>query len=103
MINIKYNPNDLRYIFLYGDNKELKDLEAYLNKVPPYQFLPSFRGIPHPEVFLFKFKKSDRLIYYTFSGLWKNIIDWCNENHIIYDNLDAYFKYTNFNISKDFS
>lgn len=101
MINIKYNPNDLRYIFLYGDDRELKELEAYLNKIPSYQFLPSFRGVPHPETFLFKFKKNDHLIYYTFSGLWKNVVDWCNEHNIQHDDLDSNFKYTNFSLSKE--
>lgn len=101
MINIKYNPNDLRYIFLYGDPKELKELESYLNKIPGYQFLPSFRGIPKPETFLFKFKKDERVIYYTFSGLWKNVIDWCNEHNIAHDDLDNNFKYTDFKLSKE--
>ena len=101
MINIKYNPNDLRYIFLYGDPKEISELEGFLNKIPNYCFLPSFHGIPRPETFLFKFKKDNRVIYYTFSGLWKQIVDWCNLNNVKHDDLDANFKYTNFNLSKE--
>lgn len=101
MINIKYNPNDLRYIFLYGDSKELSELESFLNKIPNYCWLPSFRGIPKPETFLFKFKKDKRVIYYTFSGLWKQIVDWCEENNISHDDLDSNFKYTDFSMSKD--
>lgn len=101
MIHIKYNKDDIRYIFLYGDTKELKDLESYLNKVPSYMWLPSFRGIPRPEVFLYKFKKNDQVIYYTYSGLWKNIVDWCEVNHVEHDDLDANFKYTDFTMSKE--
>lgn len=100
MINIRYNKNDLRYIFLYGDPKEMKQLEEFLNKIPQYCFMPSFKGIPKPEVFLFKFKKNDQTIYYTFSGLWKQVIDWCNSKGIAHDDMDSYFKYTDLNISK---
>ena len=75
MIHIKYNPSDKRYIFLYGDDGELKKLESYLNRIPSYQFLPSFSGIPKPEVFLFKFKKDGKVIYYTYAGLWKQVVD----------------------------
>lgn len=99
MIHIKYNPSDKRYIFLYGDDEELKKLEVFLNKIPSYQFLPSFSGIPKPEVFLFKFKKDGRVIYYTYAGLWKQVVDWCAANGIEHDDLDAPFKYTDFNMS----
>lgn len=117
MIHIVYNKNDFRYIFLYGDNisantaKQKKDkrpsLEDYLNKIPSYMFLPSYTGIPKPEVFLNKFKKDDKIIYYCFSGLWKNIADWCIQNNIVFavetENFD-YFKYTSFCLSlKEFT
>ena len=99
MINIRYNKEDLRYIFLYGDNKEISSLEAHLNKIPSYQFLPSFSGIPKPEVFLNKFKKDNRVIYYCFSGLWKEIVDFCNKEKIQVDGIDSYFKYREFPLS----
>lgn len=99
MIHIKYNPKDLRYIFLYGDKEEIKELEKHLNKTPSYMFMPSFRGIPKPEVFLNKMKtKSGDIIYYCFSGLWKEIVDFCDKNHIVHDDLDGYFKYTDFEL-----
>lgn len=101
MIHIKYNPSDKRYIFLYGDDTELKALESYLNKIPQYMFLPSFAGIPKPEVFLFKFKKDGRVIYYTYAGLWKQVVDWCNDNNVAHDDLDGVFKYTEFSMSLD--
>ena len=53
MIQVIYKDTDLRYIFLTSDDpREMLLLEDYLNKIPQYQFLPSFRGIPKPEVFL---------------------------------------------------
>lgn len=102
MINIIYKPTDLRYIFLKGNPQELKALEAYLNKIPQYMFLPSFKGIPKPEVFLNKFKsKTGEIIYYCHSGLWKNIYDWANDNHISIDGIDNNFKYNDFNLTID--
>lgn len=98
MIVIKYKPTDLRYLFLYGDNdKELRALEAHLNKIPNYIFLPSFSGIPKPEVFLNKFYKDNKLIYWCPSGLWKEIVDWCKEHNIECSNIagDNDFKYRN--------
>ena len=82
MITIKYNPNDKRFIFLMGENKEMSMLEEYLNRIPQWQWLPSFKGIPKPEVFLNKFKKGDKVIYYCHGGLWKCIVDWCKNNNI---------------------
>lgn len=102
MIHVIYKQQDLRYVFFHGDDKELKQLESYLNKIPQYQFLPSFRGIPKPEVFLNKFKSNDgRLIYWCHAGLWKTICDWCVKNRINIEKekFDDKFKYTNFNMS----
>ena len=96
MILIKYKPTDLRYLFLCSENdKEMKALEAHLNKIPNYMFLPSFSGIPKPEVFLNKFYKDKKLIYWCSSGLWKEIVDWCKEHNIECSNIadDSSFKY----------
>lgn len=92
MIHIAHNPKDCRYIFLWGDNISANtnaqkrmgraSLETYMNMIPAYQFMPSYTGIPRPEVFLNKFKKGDRVIYYCFAGLLKTIVDWCAKNHI---------------------
>lgn len=100
MINIKYKKDDLRYIFLQGDSKELKALEEYLNKIPDYMFMKGFRGFPRPVVFLNKFKsKSNQIVYYAHSGLYKTIMDWATKNNIEIDGIDNYFKYTDFNLS----
>jgi superfamily II DNA or RNA helicase len=82
------------------NQKELKDLESYLNKVPQYMFLPSFRGIPKPEVFLNKFKtKEGKIIYWCHTGLLGTIENWCKENNIILSGVDENLKFRGMPIS----
>lgn len=97
MIKCIYKPTDLRYIFMQSDNpNELVSLESYLNKIPQYQFLPSFAGIPKPEVYLNKFKsKSGNLIYWCHSGLADTISTWCKSNNIVIEGIDGNLKYRN--------
>lgn len=97
MIKCVYKPTDLRYIFMQSDNpNELVQLENYLNKIPQYQFLPSFAGIPKPEVYLNKFKsKSGNLIYWCHSGLADTISTWCKSNNIVIEGIDDNLKYRN--------
>lgn len=97
MIKCVYKPTDLRYIFMQSDNpNELVLLESYLNKIPQYQFLPSFAGIPKPEVYLNKFKsKSGNLIYWCHSGLADTISTWCKSNNIVIEGIDDNLKYRN--------
>ena len=91
----------MRYIFLTSDNpKELERLEEHLNRIPQYQFLPSFRGVPTPVCFLNKFRAKDgRLIYWCHSGLWKTVYDWCASNNIAIDGIDSKFKYSDFTMT----
>ena len=63
------NQADKRYIFLTGDPKEMRALEQHMNKIPQYMLLPTFRGIPRPEVFLDRFKRDEQTIYYCAAGL----------------------------------
>lgn len=101
MIKVIYKKADLRYIFFTTDNEnELVELEQYLNKIPQYMFLPSFRGIPSPVVFLNKFRASDgRLVYWCHSGLWRTVYEWCESKGIQIDGIDDEFKYTSFNLT----
>ena len=48
MIKHLIKPQDDRYLFLYGNEEEMKKLTEYLNKIPQFQFLPSYSGIPKP-------------------------------------------------------
>ena len=71
------------------NQKELVQLESYLNKIPSFMFLPSFRGVPKPEVFLNKFKtKEGKLVYWCHSGLIGTIQDWCKSNNIQITGID---------------
>lgn len=114
MIQLMYKPDDFRYIFIIGDDHELrsckgekkkrKNLEDFLNMIPSYQFLPSFSGVPKPECFLRKFKSANgQTIYHCHSGLWKTIVDWCTANgiQVQYPNDFNNFKYTEFDLSLD--
>ena len=90
MIKSLYNKNDKRYIFFTGEelasSKKQANLEDYLNLVPNYMWLPAFRGVPKPEVFLHKFKNQQgKVIYYCHSGLWKTVADWCKKNNIVFE------------------
>ena len=92
MIKCVYKPSDMRYVFMQSDSpgqSELTLLESYLNKIPQYMFLPSFRGVPKPEVFLNKFKSKDgRLIYWCHTGLIGTIREWCEEHNITIEGID---------------
>jgi hypothetical protein len=104
MIKSLYNKNDKRYIFFTGDelasSKKQANLEDYLNLVPNYMWLPSFRGIPKPEVFLHKFKNQQgKIIYYCYSGLWKTVADWCKKNNIVFEAPDKEFYRTDFKLT----
>ena len=101
MISIVTNPKDKRYIFLTGDKIELKDLESYLNKIPTYQFLPSYTAPPRPEVYLNKFKTKDGSIaYWCHSGLYKTIYDWGKTNGVIVQGITDSLKYTAFSMDQ---
>lgn len=95
MIKCVYKPQDLRYVFMQSDSpnqKELTQLEGYLNKIPSFMFLPSFRGIPKPEVFLNKFKSKDgKTIFWCHSGLIGTIYEWCKDNNISISGIDSNF------------
>lgn len=100
MIIFRYNKTDLRYLFLTGDSKELSALEKFLNKIPDYMFMPSFSGIPKPVVFLNKNRMKDgSIIYWCHAGLYKTIMDWCDDNKIKYEGIDSTLKYTRFKLT----
>lgn len=105
MIKVLYKPTDKRYIFLIGDITQLRELEKHLNKVPPYMYMPSFGGVPRPEVFLNRFTtKSGTTAFWCHSGLYKEIADWCTENGVNISGIDKPLKYTSFNMSyEDFA
>lgn len=62
---------------------EIAALEDHLNRIPNYQYMASFSGIPRSVVFLEKQRINDRIIYYCLTGLWYEIKTWCTEKGII--------------------
>ena len=95
------NQADKRYIFFTGDPGEMRALEQHLNKVPQYMLLPTFRGVPRPEVFLDKFKRGDQYVYYCAAGLWREVVAFCQSKNIPINNLPDEFKLTEFSMSKE--
>ena len=97
MIELYYNPKDPRHILVMHDGtmKEVSDrkgthrtseillLEKHLNKIPDYQFLPSFTGVQRPVVYLEKKKIKDNWVYYCVRGLWHEIKTWCKDSGIV--------------------
>ena len=100
MIKIVYKATDKRYIFLTGETREMNALEKHLNKIPPYMYMPSFTGIPKPEVFLNRFTtKSGQTAFWCHSGLYREIETWCKDNGVGVTGVDRNLKYTNFTMS----
>ena len=105
MLKFHINPKDTRYIFITSDEpEEIEPLEKHLNRIPLYQLLPKYTGIPKPEVFLNRFMGRDKKwIYYCSMGLWRDIVEFCKKKRI---SLDATailpkYRYTNFDMTKE--
>lgn len=116
MIEIAYNKQDERYIFLKGDGTKVKvkvkgkekmvpelvALEQHLNLIPDYQFRPSFKGIPTPTVFLHKLNKDGETYWWCHSGLWHEIEIWCKTHNIrVKSSIGKEFKYQNLPDTKE--
>lgn len=98
------SPTDKRYIFIQPEQPgEITKLIKYINKIPQYQLLPSYRGIPTPEAFIdhFTSSKTGKIIYYTSMGLWREIQQYMISQGYNCNELDDVDKYTDFNLSKD--
>lgn len=95
------NPNDTRYLFLEGNPNEMKSLTRHLNKIPTYQLLPTFNGIPRPQVFLDRFPSGEKDIYYCSMGLWREIVLWGKDNGCEIEDIPESIKYTSFSMTKE--
>ena len=83
MITHHINSQDRRYLFFTIDNqKEAKMLTEYLNQIPQYMFLPSYTSIPKPEVHLNFIDPNGKRIYWVWSGLYLEVLNWCREKGI---------------------
>lgn len=75
-------------------------LEKHMNKIPQYMLLPTFRGVPRPEVFLDKFKQGEQTIYYCAAGLWREVTEFCKAHRMTINPLPVDFKLTEFDMTK---
>lgn len=103
MINVIISPKDTRYLFFTSDNPhEVVKINKYFNKIPQYQLLPTFRGIPTPEVFVDKFNGKDgKPIYYMASGLWRNLQMFCESQKIQISSIDKAISHSDDPITKE--
>ncbi len=86
MVTVANSENTFRYVFILGDKSDLLAIEKHFNKIPEYMFLPRFTGIPRPVVYIHRGNKKDGSLYmWAYSGLWKEIIDFCKEANIACD------------------
>ena len=89
-----------RYIFM---QEVPGGLIKHMNKIPQYQLLPSFQGIPTPEVFLDSFpsKKTGKRIYFCSLGLWHEVVSWCRSNNIECNRPEDDLIYTKFDMTEE--
>ena len=88
MIHFVFTPMDRRYLFLKGDTpldisilqNNLMDL---LNKIDPICYLPTFKGIPFKQEFLWQYRQSSGdLIFYAPIGMWYPIWRYFKDNQL---------------------
>lgn len=86
MITLANIKDDKTYLFIAGDDADLKRIEAHFNKIPAYQFMPSFRGIPRAEIFMHRGTKNGKQFLMSSAGLWREVITFCESQKINVDN-----------------
>ena len=98
MIHFKFSENDQRYVFLKCDTKQdevnIGNLIKHINLVDPICYLPTYRGIPYTQDFIWKYVKKDgSKLWYTAIGMTQPIVEFLKANNIEYDGIEThYFK-----------
>ncbi len=98
MIHFKFSENDTRYVFLKCDTKldevNIGNLIKHINLVDPICYLPTYKGIPYTQDFIWKYVKKDgRKLWYAAIGMTQPIIEFFKANGIEYDGIEShYFK-----------
>ena len=98
MIHFKFSENDQRYVFLKCDTKQdevnIGNLIKHINLVDPICYLPTYRGIPYTQDFIWKYVKKDgSKLWYTAIGMTQPIVEFFKANNIEYDGIEThYFK-----------
>lgn len=97
MIHFKFTDKDPRYLFLKYDTKADRTALVHLrdevmNLTDPVCFLPSYKGFPFTQDFLYEYHRKDgSSIFYCAIGLWQTIWKWLKDNDVKYDGLDEKF------------
>ena len=98
MIHFKFSENDQRYVFLKCDTKQdevnIGNLIKHINLIDPICYLPTYRGIPYTQDFIWKhLKKDGGKTWYAAIGMTQPIVEFFKANNIEYDGIEThYFK-----------
>ena len=98
MIHFKFSENDQRYVFLKCDTKQdevnIGNLIKHINLIDPICYLPTYRGIPYTQDFIWKYLKKDgSKCWYAAIGMTQPIVEFFKANGIEYDGIEThYFK-----------
>lgn len=94
MIHFIFTPMDRRYLFLKADT-ELEHsiirnkLMEVINLTDPVCYLPTYKGLPFKQEFLYQYRQSTGdIVYYAPLGMWYPIWRWFKDNNIAFDGLD---------------
>lgn len=96
MIHLKFSENDTRYIFIKCDTKadeiNVGNLIKHINLVDPICYLPTYRGIPYTQDFIWKYVKKDgSKLWYASIGMTQPIVEFFKDNNIEYDGIEVRF------------
>ncbi len=96
MIHFIFSDKDTRYVFLKCDNKEdeihIGELIKYINLVDPICYLPTYKGIPYTQDFIWKYVKKDGTkLWYAAIGMTQPIVEFFKSNNIQYDGIESKF------------
>ena len=98
MIHFKFSENDQRYVYLKCDTKQdevnIGNLIKHINLIDPICYLPTYRGIPYTQDFIWKYLKKDgSKCWYAAIGMTQPIVEFFKANNIEYDGIEThYFK-----------
>ena len=81
MIHFKFTPADPRYLFLKCDNKEdenaMKGLLKRINLTDPICFLPTYKGPPFTQDFLWEYSQpGGQKVWFAAIGMYQPIYEY---------------------------
>ena len=96
MIHFKFSENDTRYVFLKCDTRQdeihIGNLIKHINLVDPICYLPTYKGIPYTQDFIWKYVKKDgSKLWYAAIGMTQPIVEFFKSNNIEYDGIESRF------------